>query len=164
MIFPSCSTTGWSFGENCHFIHNFPGGYQAAAKVSVLQDDPAHVRAVPDGPPSPTVKPARPCHYAHDESELGIGIGQQHMSMENSTPPLMDQRPAGHHAPQLPTAANPGMATSAPVNFGASATAKIMLNLILLSRLSLMFISLSFHMHVELGVSAWSYSCDHVCM
>jgi hypothetical protein len=124
MIFPSCSTTGCSFGENCHFIHNFPGGYQAAAKVSVLQDDPAPVRAraVPDGAPTPTVKPSRPCHSAHDESELGIG--KQHMSMDNSTPPLMDQRPAGHHAAQ-PTSPNTGTATSAPANFGASATAKI---------------------------------------
>jgi hypothetical protein len=125
MIFSTCSTTGCSFSKNCHFIHNFPGGYQAAAKVSVLQDDPAPVRAraVPDGPPTPTVKPARPCHSAHDETELGIGIGigKQHMSTDNSTSPLMEKS-AGHHAPQPP---NPGTATSAPVNFGASATAKI---------------------------------------
>jgi hypothetical protein len=43
----------------------------------------------------------------------------------------MDQRPAGHHAPQLPTAANPGTATSAPANFGASATAKISVDALL---------------------------------
>ena len=48
MIISSCSTEGCRFGENCHFVHDYPGGYKAVANVGIL-----------GGPVS-----------AHDEKEL----------------------------------------------------------------------------------------------
>uniref|UniRef100_A0A0D9VDA1 C3H1-type domain-containing protein n=1 Tax=Leersia perrieri TaxID=77586 RepID=A0A0D9VDA1_9ORYZ len=57
------STSGCPFGEGCHFLHHFPGGYQAVAKMTNLGGPalaPPPVRmpmgaAVPDGPPTPTI-------------------------------------------------------------------------------------------------------------
>ncbi|CAM0946338.1 unnamed protein product [Alopecurus aequalis] len=81
------STEGCRFGENCHFIHDYPGGYQAVANVGIL-----------DGPVS-----------AQDEKGL----------------PMVEQGPAGHHAPGQAPKPNPGTGTVATASFGASATAKI---------------------------------------
>ncbi|KAL6630009.1 hypothetical protein ACP70R_029774 [Stipagrostis hirtigluma subsp. patula] len=122
-------TSGCPFGENCHFLHYFPGGYQAVAKVTNL-GGPAMGAAVPDGPPTPSVKTrlcnkyntaegckwGDKCHFAHGESELG-----KPMFMNSSMPPPLGPRPMSHFAP--PPMVSPGMAT--PASFGASATAKI---------------------------------------
>ncbi|KAL6888832.1 hypothetical protein ACP4OV_009858 [Aristida adscensionis] len=129
-------TYGCPFGEDCHFLHFFPGGYQAVAKVTNLGGPgmaPAQGRMPmgapsPNGPPTATVKTrlcnkyntaegckwGDKCHFAHGEWELG-----KPMLMDSSMPPPMG--PGGHFAP--PPMANPGMTT--PASFGASATAKI---------------------------------------
>ncbi|BAS77436.1 zinc finger CCCH domain-containing protein 14 isoform 1 [Oryza sativa Japonica Group] len=132
------STSGCPFGEGCHFLHHFPGGYQAVAKMTnlggpAIAPPPGRMpmgNAVPDGPPTPTVKTrlcnkyntaegckwGDKCHFAHGERELG-----KPMLMDSSMPPPMGPRPTGHFAP--PPMPSPAMST--PASFGASATAKI---------------------------------------
>lgn len=86
--------------------------------------------AVPNGPPTPTVKTklcnkyntaegckwGDKCHFAHGERELG-----KHTFINNSMPPHMGPRPTTHFGP--PAMPNPGMST--PAGFGASSTAKV---------------------------------------
>ncbi|VAI56621.1 unnamed protein product [Triticum turgidum subsp. durum] len=86
--------------------------------------------AVPDGPPTPTVKTklcnkyntaegckwGDKCHFAHGERELG-----KHTFINNSMPPHMGPRPTGHFGP--PAMPSPAMTT--PAGFGASSTAKV---------------------------------------
>ncbi|RLM79246.1 zinc finger CCCH domain-containing protein 14-like [Panicum miliaceum] len=127
------STSGCPFGEGCHFLHCFPGGYQAVSKMTNLGGPavaPPSGRMMMGGPPTPTVKTrlcnkyntaegckwGDKCHFAHGERELG-----KPMLMDSSMHSPMGPRPTGHFAP--PPMANPGMAT--PASFGASATAKI---------------------------------------
>ncbi|VAI56624.1 unnamed protein product [Triticum turgidum subsp. durum] len=131
-------TAGCPFGEGCHFLHYFPGGHQAVAKMSNLGGQAfAHPQgripagsAVPDGHPTPTVKTklcnkyntaegckwGDKCHFAHGERELG-----KQTVINNSMPPHMGPRPTGHFGP--PAMPSPGMAT--PAGFGASSTAKV---------------------------------------
>ena len=132
IIFSSCSTSGCPFGEGCHFLHYFPGGYQAVSKMTNLGGTTIAPpgRTTMDGPPTPTVKTrlcnkyntaegckwGDKCHFAHGERELG-----KPMLMDSYMPTRMGPRPTGHFAP--PPMANPGLAT--PASFGASATAKI---------------------------------------
>lgn len=115
------STAGCRSGENCLFIHNITADYQTVADVRVLgsptapEHPPGSIPTgppVPDGLPTPTVK-APPCNSAHNEKEL-----DKPRSMDKSTPPLIDEKPTGHYAPQ--PMRNPAMA-----GFDASATAKI---------------------------------------
>ncbi|XP_066325161.1 zinc finger CCCH domain-containing protein 14-like [Miscanthus floridulus] len=126
------STSGCPFGEGCHFLHYFPGGYQAVSKMTNLGGTTIAPpgRTTMDGPPTRTVKTrlcnkyntaegckwGDKCHFAHGERELG-----KPMLMDSYMPPPMGPRPTGHFAP--PPMANPGLAT--PASFGASATAKI---------------------------------------
>ncbi|CAD6247701.1 unnamed protein product [Miscanthus lutarioriparius] len=126
------STSGCPFGEGCHFLHYFPGGYQAVSKMTNLGGTTIAPpgRTTMDGPPTRTVKTCLcnkyntaegckwgdKCHFAHGERELG-----KPMLMDSYMPPRMGPRPTGHFAP--PPMANPGLAT--PASFGASATAKI---------------------------------------
>ncbi|KAF7078669.1 hypothetical protein CFC21_083068 [Triticum aestivum] len=132
------SSTGCPFGEGCHFLHYFPGGHQAVAKMSNLggqafaqpQGRMPAGSAVPDGQPTPTVKTklcnkyntaegckwGDKCHFAHGERELG-----KHTFINNSMPPRMGTRPIGHFGPP----AMPGPAMTTPTGFGASSTAKV---------------------------------------
>ncbi|KAF7089284.1 hypothetical protein CFC21_092287 [Triticum aestivum] len=132
------STSGCPFGEGCHFLHYFPGGHQAVAKMSNLGGQAfAHPQgrmpagsAVPDGPLTPTVKTklcnkyntaegckwGDKCHFAHGERELG-----KHMFINKSMPPHMGPRPTGHFGPP----AMPSPAMTIPAGFGASSTAKV---------------------------------------
>ncbi|KAG8058358.1 hypothetical protein GUJ93_ZPchr0002g23261 [Zizania palustris] len=58
------STAGCPFGEGCHFLHHFLGGYQAVAKMTnlagpALAPPPGRMpmgTAAPVGPPTSTVK------------------------------------------------------------------------------------------------------------
>ncbi|CAN6246811.1 unnamed protein product, partial [Urochloa humidicola] len=126
------STSGCPFGEGCHFLHCFPGGYQAVSKMTNL-GGPAVAppgRMAMDGPPTPTMKTrlcnkyntaegckwGDKCHFAHGERELG-----KPMFMDSSMHFPMGPGPMGHFA--SPHMVNPDMAT--PASFGASATAKI---------------------------------------
>ncbi|XP_047076631.1 zinc finger CCCH domain-containing protein 14-like [Lolium rigidum] len=132
------STAGCPFGEGCHFLHCFPDGHQAVAKMSNLggpafADPPRRMTvgpAVPNGALTLTFKTrlcnkydtsdgckwGDKCHFAHGEGELG-----KHMFMNNSMPPHVGPKPTSHSAP--PAMLTPGMTT--PASFGASATAKI---------------------------------------
>ncbi|XP_044954387.1 zinc finger CCCH domain-containing protein 14-like [Hordeum vulgare subsp. vulgare] len=94
------STAGCRFGDNCHFIHDIPGGYLAVEKMSILSG------AAPSLPP------------AKDEEKPA-----KHLPMDNARSPPMEPVPTGDHALQARTAPDPGKAAVA--SFGASATAKI---------------------------------------
>ncbi|KAG8075274.1 hypothetical protein GUJ93_ZPchr0006g44729 [Zizania palustris] len=132
------STAGCPFGSSCHFLHNFPGGYQAVAKMTNLGGPavaapPGRMplgHGAPNGPPTPSVKTrmcnkyntaegckwGNKCHFAHGERELG-----KPMLLENSMPHPMGTMPNGHfEPPRMPV---PDMVP--PSTFGASATAKI---------------------------------------
>ncbi|CAD6247709.1 unnamed protein product [Miscanthus lutarioriparius] len=116
------STSGCPFGEGCHFLHYFPGGYQAVSKMTNLGGTTIAPpgRTTMDGPPTRTVKTCLcnkyntaegckwgdKCHFAHGERELG-----KPMLMDSYMPPRMGPRPTGHFAP--PPMANPGLATPA---------------------------------------------------
>ncbi|AQK81984.1 zinc finger C-x8-C-x5-C-x3-H type family protein isoform X1 [Zea mays] len=133
------STAGCPFGASCHFLHNFPGGYQAVSKMTNLGGPPVPAPpgrmpmgpGGPDGPPSPAVKTrmcnkyntaegckwGSKCHFAHGERELG-----KPLQMDNPMgPPPMGPGPNGHFMP--PPMPFPDMVP--PSTFGASATAKI---------------------------------------
>lgn len=134
-----CSTAGCPFGASCHFLHNFPGGYQAVSKMTNLGGPPVPAPpgrmpmgpGAPDGPPSPALKTrmcnkyntaegckwGSKCHFAHGERELGKPM---HMDNSMGAPP-MGPGPNGHFMP--PPMPVPDMVP--PSTFGASATAKI---------------------------------------
>ena len=139
VVFSLCSTAGCPFGASCHFLHNFPGGYQAVSKMTNLGGPPVPAPpgrmpmgpGAPDGPPSPAMKTrmcnkyntaegckwGSKCHFAHGERELG-----KPMQMDNSMGvPPMGPGPNGHFMP--PPMPVPDMVP--PSTFGASATAKI---------------------------------------
>jgi hypothetical protein len=134
-----CSTAGCPFGSNCHFLHNFPGGYLAVSKMTNLGGPPVPAPpgrmpmgpGGPDGPPSPALKTrlcnkyntaegckwGSKCHFAHGERELG-----KPLQMDNSMgAPPMGPGPNGHFMP--PPMPIPDMVPHS--TFGASATAKI---------------------------------------
>lgn len=139
MMFSMCSTAGCPFGASCHFLHNFPGGYQAVSKMTNLGGPPVPAPpgrmpmgpGGPDGPPSPAVKTrmcnkyntaegckwGSKCHFAHGERELG-----KPLQMDNSMgAPPMGPGPNGHFMPPP----MPHLDMVPPSTFGASATAKI---------------------------------------
>ncbi|PNT66087.1 hypothetical protein BRADI_3g06957v3, partial [Brachypodium distachyon] len=96
------STAGCCFGENCRFIHYFPGSYQAPA----------------DPPRSISWGPAVPDDSLTQTAERKLG---KYMSKDNSVPLLREQRPTDHCTPQQA----PIHGTVSAASFGASATAKI---------------------------------------
>lgn len=126
------STAGCPFGEDCHFLHFFPGGYNAVAQVMNLAPTPAPrnvaAPAVPNGSSAPSVKSKMcnkyntaegckfgdNCHFAHGEWELGKPIAP---SQEDPRGP----RYSGRFGSQMEPPPPPGLAAS----FGASSTAKI---------------------------------------
>ncbi|KAL6987004.1 hypothetical protein U1Q18_012763 [Sarracenia purpurea var. burkii] len=140
------STAGCPFGQNCHFLHFFPGGYNAVAQTMNLPPTAVsrNVAApppssIPNGSSAPTVKSricnkfntaegckfGDKCRFAHGEWELGKPIAPPPLQNDHSrggkTGPLPSRFPGRMMEPQLPP---PG-----PVSgFGASATAKISVN------------------------------------
>ncbi|PKA47329.1 Zinc finger CCCH domain-containing protein 14 [Apostasia shenzhenica] len=130
------SVTGCPFGENCHFLHYVPGGYNAVALMNnavvpsrkpFLSPSPHF----PDSQRSPFIVKTRMCNkfstsegckfgdkcrFAHGERELGkpiLSSLEPHMA-----PPPMPGRFPGLVDP-LPPVVGPA------ATFGASATAKI---------------------------------------
>ncbi|XP_051148941.1 zinc finger CCCH domain-containing protein 14-like isoform X2 [Andrographis paniculata] len=126
---------GCPFGENCHFLHYYPGGYNAVAQLMNLP--PAPAARTPAGPgPLPVQNGAAAvgfktklcnkygtaegckfndkCHFAHGEWELGKPIIQ---SQE-------EPRVLGAHPGRFGTRAEP-VVPGLAATFGASATAKI---------------------------------------
>ncbi|KAH6772091.1 KH domain-containing protein / zinc finger family protein [Perilla frutescens var. frutescens] len=137
------SISGCPFGENCHFLHHVPGGYNAVAQLMNLAPAPTP-RAVGGGGggggPLPVQNGSAPsavktkvcnkfktaegckfgdkCHFAHGEWELGRPIAPSHEDPRAAGP--MPGR-FGARLEQPPPPPVPGPAAS----FGASATAKI---------------------------------------
>ncbi|KAI3474539.1 hypothetical protein Pfo_029454 [Paulownia fortunei] len=127
------SMAGCPFGENCHFLHYVPGGYNAVAQMMNLAPAPATRTAAGPLPIQNGSAPAAvktklcnkygtaegckfndKCHFAHGERELGKPIVQ---SQE-------DPRAIGAILGRFGARAEPpvpGLADS----YGASATAKI---------------------------------------
>ncbi|XP_020549218.1 zinc finger CCCH domain-containing protein 14 isoform X2 [Sesamum indicum] len=120
------SMAGCPFGENCHFLHYFPGGYNAVAQMMNLT--PVVPPPIQNGSTPATVK-TKLCnkysrtegckyhdkfHFAHGEWELGKPIIQA-----QEDPRAIGAIPGCFAARAEPPV--PGPAGS----FGASATAKI---------------------------------------
>ncbi|XP_037451782.1 zinc finger CCCH domain-containing protein 14-like [Triticum dicoccoides] len=94
------SIAGCRFGDDCHFIHDIPGGYRAVEKLGILS------AAAPAPPPAQgEEKPAK------------------HLSTDNATPPPMEPTPTGDHAHRAQMEPDPRK--EAVASFGASSTAKI---------------------------------------
>ncbi|KAI7753348.1 hypothetical protein M8C21_024346 [Ambrosia artemisiifolia] len=111
---------GCPFGENCHFLHYYPGGYNAVAQLMNLPPISTAPITLQNGPPSNANIKSRlcknyttaegckfgdQCNFAHGDHELGKHINEDPRAL----PPLPSR-----HAPPGPVA-----------SFGASATAKI---------------------------------------
>ncbi|KAK1427128.1 hypothetical protein QVD17_15811 [Tagetes erecta] len=114
------SMDGCPYGENCHFLHYFPGGYNAVAHLMNLPPIPTAPTAIQNGAPSTATTKSKlcknystaegckfgdQCHFAHGEHQLGKPISED----PRTVPPL-----SSRHVPSGPAA-----------SFGASATAKI---------------------------------------
>ncbi|KAL3533924.1 hypothetical protein ACH5RR_007445 [Cinchona calisaya] len=124
------STAGCPFGEGCHFLHYFPGGYNAVAQLMNLPPAPGPRNAAAPPPPNgsaPAVVKTKickkyntaegckfgdKCRFAHGEWELGNPVAP--------SPPHTSGAVPGRFGGRM-EAAVPGPAAS----FGASATAKI---------------------------------------
>nr|XP_043610303.1 zinc finger CCCH domain-containing protein 14-like [Erigeron canadensis] len=115
------SIDGCPFGENCHFLHFFPGGYNAVAQLMNLPPISTAQATTQNGPQAVLrsklcnkyntpegCKFGDQCSFAHGEWELGKPIAPSHEPPRAL--PSVIVRPAP-----------PSTATS----FGASATAKI---------------------------------------
>lgn len=116
------SIEGCPFGEKCHFLHYFHGGYNAVAQMmnlplistaqattqngpqAVLKSKMCNKYNTPEG-----CKFGEQCSFAHGDWELGKPIAPTRDDPRTLPPPV-----SGRHAP-------PSVATT----FGASATAKI---------------------------------------
>lgn len=127
------STAGCPFGENCHFLHYVPGGYNAVAQMMNLAPAPvsrnmAAPPPIPDGSSPSGVKTRMcnkyntaegckfgdKCHFAHGEWELGKPVA----------PSQDDSLAMGAILSRFPGRIEPP--APAPVTgFGDSATAKI---------------------------------------
>ncbi|KAI4371262.1 hypothetical protein MLD38_019523 [Melastoma candidum] len=133
------STAGCPFGEGCHFMHYFPGGYNAVAQLMNLTPaitPPArHIGGLSqppmtNGSSSPAVKTricnrfntaegckfGDKCNFAHGEWELGKPINPSF----DDQPRTMGSVP-GRFVGRMDSHALPGPTSS----FGASSTAKI---------------------------------------
>lgn len=118
------SIAGCPFGEGCHFLHHYPGGYNAVAKLMNLEPIPA---AQTDANGSSSAVKSRlcnkyntaegckfgdKCHFAHGEWELGKPIPQ---SDEDSRDIGAIPGRFGGRIEQLPTAPASG---AIPGRFG----------------------------------------------
>lgn len=116
---------GCQFGENCHFLHYFPGGYNAVAQLMNLPPIPTALTTIQNGAPSAAsiksklcknytsaegCKFGDQCHFAHGDHQLGKPISED----PRTFPALSGPQLSGRHVPSGPAA-----------SFGASATAKI---------------------------------------
>uniref|UniRef100_A0A5B6YJV8 Putative zinc finger CCCH domain-containing protein 14-like n=1 Tax=Davidia involucrata TaxID=16924 RepID=A0A5B6YJV8_DAVIN len=129
------STAGCQFGENCHFLHYVPGGYNAVAQMMNLGPAPVsrNVAApppIPNGSSPPAVKTRMcnkynsaegckfgdKCHFAHGEWELGRPLAPSHHD-----PRAMGGAIPGRFSGRM----EPPSPGPAAASFGASATAKI---------------------------------------
>ncbi|KAM7270233.1 hypothetical protein ACFE04_029447 [Oxalis oulophora] len=138
------STGGCPFGDNCHFLHHFPGGYHAVAQIMNL---PTHIpyatRNMPPGPPpsiqngsgSNAVKSrickrfttmegckfGDQCNFAHGEWEMGKPVDHSYDDRHQMGYHMPGQMP-GHHMPghHMTNQMDPSA-----TGFGVSATAKI---------------------------------------
>ncbi|KAI3782499.1 hypothetical protein L2E82_12547 [Cichorium intybus] len=120
------SMDGCPFGENCHFLHFFPGGYNAVAQMMNLPPTsaPSTTQTTTAPPPATKTKICNKyntaegckfgdkCHFAHGPWEIGKPIA----------PP-----PDNPQTTNLPPITTPRFGPPPPVaaSFGASATAKI---------------------------------------
>lgn len=123
------SMDGCPFGEKCHFLHFFPGGYDAVSQMMNLSPassvrNPSAPSTIQNGSSAPATKSKMcnkyntaegckfgdKCHFAHGAWELGKPI-------VSSQEPITS-RFRNHMEPPPPP---PSVAAS----FGASATAKI---------------------------------------
>ncbi|XP_055801512.1 zinc finger CCCH domain-containing protein 14-like isoform X2 [Solanum dulcamara] len=126
-------TAGCPFGENCHFLHYVPGGYNAVAKMMNIAPSPASRNAAP--PPiangnTPAVKTkicskfntaegckfGDKCHFAHGEWEIGKPIVQSQEDPRAMGVGPIPGRFGGRMEPPV---------SGAAASFGTSATAKI---------------------------------------
>ncbi|CAK7342352.1 unnamed protein product [Dovyalis caffra] len=112
------STAGCPFGESCHFLHHFPGGYNAVAQMMNLGPPvapPSRSMAapapVPNGSAPSAVKSrlcnkyssaegckfGEKCHFAHGEWELGRAFAPSHNDPRalGSVPGRLDSSLAG---------------------------------------------------------------------
>ncbi|KAJ0715489.1 putative transcription factor C3H family [Helianthus annuus] len=119
------SMDGCQFGENCHFLHYYPGGYNAVAQLMNLPPISTTPTTIQNGPTSTAnvksklcknyttaegCKFGNQCHFAHGDHEVGKPINEDPRAL----PPL-PALPSRHAPPPSGPAAS----------FGASATAKI---------------------------------------
>lgn len=130
------STAGCPFGEGCHFLHNFPGGYNAVAQMmNLAAAAPPAPRNMGAPPPqahngsAPAVKTricnkfntpegckfGDKCHFAHGEWELRKPVPS------HEDPRAMGAMPGGPGRFGGRMEQPPGPAAS----FGVTATAKI---------------------------------------
>ncbi|XP_057768778.1 zinc finger CCCH domain-containing protein 14-like [Salvia miltiorrhiza] len=131
------SIAGCPFGENCHFLHHVPGGYNAVAQMMNLAPaptprpaggpPPAHQNGHGSAPAAVKTKVCNKyktaegckfgnkCNFAHGEWELGKPIMPSHDN-PRATGPMPPGRFSARPEPPVP-----GPAAS----FGATATAKI---------------------------------------
>ncbi|KAJ0028681.1 hypothetical protein Pint_36443 [Pistacia integerrima] len=126
------STAGCPFGDSCHFLHHFSGGYNAVAQMMNLAPAvPLPSRNMAAPPPASNgsafksrmcnkfssaegCKFGDKCHFAHGEWELGNRIAPSH-----DDPRGMGPIPGRMGSRMEPPAPGPA------ATFGASATAKI---------------------------------------
>ncbi|KAK4706291.1 hypothetical protein R3W88_034150 [Solanum pinnatisectum] len=118
------STVGCPFGENCHFLHYVPGGYNTVAKMMNIAPSPASPIASGNTPAVKTkicskfntaegCKFGDKCRFAHGEWEIGKPIVPSPRAM--GVGPIPD-RFGGRREPPV---------SGAAASFGTSATAKI---------------------------------------
>ncbi|XP_073052196.1 zinc finger CCCH domain-containing protein 52-like [Primulina eburnea] len=127
------STAGCPFGENCHFLHYVPGGYNAVAKMMNLEPAPTPKTTAPPPPAQSGSAPAAvkskicnkfnsaegckfgdKCHFAHGEWELG-----------KPNEPFQEDPRAGAAFPSRFGARVEPPLLGPAASFGLSATAKI---------------------------------------
>ncbi|XP_073283640.1 zinc finger CCCH domain-containing protein 14-like [Primulina huaijiensis] len=127
------STAGCPYGENCHFLHYVPGGYNAVAKMMNLEPAPAPKTMAPPPPAQSGSAPAAvkskicnkfnsaegckfgdKCHFAHGEWELG----------KPNVPFQEDPRAGAAFPGRFGARVEPPLLGPA-ASFGVSATAKI---------------------------------------
>ncbi|VFQ73951.1 unnamed protein product [Cuscuta campestris] len=130
------STAGCPFGENCHFLHYVPGGYNAVAQIMNLAPAPSakHVPAPPisNGTVSAAATKTKlcnkyntaegckfgdSCRFAHGEWEIGKPLTPAHDDHFTTGPAPIPSRYGGRIEP--PAVSGPA------ASFGLSATAKI---------------------------------------
>ncbi|XP_076940462.1 zinc finger CCCH domain-containing protein 14-like [Bidens hawaiensis] len=141
------SMDGCPFGENCHFLHYFPGGYNAVAQLMNL---PPISTATQSGTPSTVTSKSKlcknfttaegckfgdQCHFAHGDHELGKPLnedprGPPSLSNRHILPPAAASfgafgKPFYKDPRAPPPLSNRHAPPAAATSFGASATAKI---------------------------------------